>query len=197
MCTPEICEIAEVGDVEIRDFDIIKKASIKFSPGLNIILGRNGAGKTTVMEYLFENNNPNKMAAGNRIMLRIDKKINKTCLLIDGVLGSLDQEKLIRTLKNLENSNRQVIATMVPSDIDFKKYKINANIIDTNDFEFFKGPIYTTGSGATYAASQSILRMLKLEEAKKKKEEKPKEIRKGWRTYSDVDKDKSKRGWGK
>ncbi|MGY4883947.1 MAG: hypothetical protein ACP5NZ_00005, partial [Nanobdellota archaeon] len=82
----------------------------------------------------------------------------------------LDQEKLIRTLKNLENSNRQVIATMVSSDIDLKKYKINANIIDTKDFELFKGPIYTAGSGATYAASQSILRMLKLEEAKKKKE---------------------------
>ena len=169
MCTPEICEIAEVGDVEIKDFGIIKKASIKFSSGLNIILGRNGTGKTTVIRYLFDNNNPNKMAAGNRIMLRIDRKINKTCLLIDGVLGCLDQEKLIRTLKNLENSNRQVIATMVHSDIDFKKYKINANIIDTNDFELVKGPIYTTGSGKTHMFSFVAQEVLRREQEKKKK----------------------------
>jgi len=130
-----IRKIPEVEKIEIKDYGIIKKADIRFSPGLNIITGKNASGKTTVIRYLIEMFDLNSMAMGNRIMFEINNELNKNCLVIDDGLERLDQEKLIKVLKNLSNCKRQVILTLQLSQLSFIKNKIKANIINTKDFK--------------------------------------------------------------
>ena len=60
---------------------------------------------------------------------------NANTILIDDVLFRLDKENLIKILKGLENSGRQVIATVHASIIKDIKKKVKANIIDTRYFE--------------------------------------------------------------
>ena len=47
--------VPRIKEIEIKDKGIIKKASIKFKEGLNIIIGPNRSGKTTVIEAIKEN----------------------------------------------------------------------------------------------------------------------------------------------
>ena len=130
-----IIKIPEVERVFIEDFGVIEKADINFSPGLNLIVGKNGSGKTTVINYMIKISDPNLMAAGNKIMFDINEEIDKNCILIDDILCRLDNEKLIKILKNLETCNRQVIATLNISRLDDIKNKVKANIINTENFE--------------------------------------------------------------
>src|SRR3989339_1086469 len=106
-----LIKIPEVENILIKDFYILRKADIKFSPGLNLIVGKNATGKTTVINYLIKISNPNIMSKGQNIISFINNEINKNCILIDDVLLRLDDENLIKILKNLETCNRQVIAT--------------------------------------------------------------------------------------
>ena len=133
-----LIKIPEIERVIIEDFGIIKKADIKFSPRLNLIVGNSATGKTTVIKYLVKISDPNLMAAGNRVMFEINDELNKNCILIDDILGSLCKEKLIKILKNLETCNRQVIATLHISQLRFIKNKVKAKIINTENFELKK-----------------------------------------------------------
>ena len=134
-----LIKIPEVENILIKDFYILRKADIKFSPGLNLIVGKNATGKTTVINYLIKISNPNIMSKGQNIISFINNEINKNCILIDDVLLRLDDENLIKILKNLETCNRQVIATLNTSQFDFIKDKIQANIINTESFELNDG----------------------------------------------------------
>ena len=131
-------KIPEIERVLIEDFGIIKKADINFSQGLNIITGDNSSGKTTVIKYLREVYSLNTLSLGQKIMFDINNEINKTCILMDDILFRLDDQNLIKILKNLENSKRQVIATLNNSRLDEIKNKIKANIINSEDFELKK-----------------------------------------------------------
>ena len=130
-----LIKIPEIEKVLIEDFGVIKKADIKFSSGLNLIVGKSASGKTTVINYLIKMSDPNLMAAGNKVTFDINNEINKNCILIDDILGRLDKEKLIKILKNLETCNRQVIATLHLSQLSFIKNKVKAKIINTKNFE--------------------------------------------------------------
>lgn len=132
---PEIMKIPEVENIEIKDFGCIKKADIKFTKGLNLIIGKNGSGKTTVINYLVNLFDINSMSTGQRMMFYINNEINKNCLVLDGPLYRLVDKNLIKTLKSLEKCNRQVIATLCLPRHDFIKNKIKVNIIKTEDFE--------------------------------------------------------------
>ena len=39
-------------ELKIKNFRLIKEATFKFSPGINILIGENNAGKTTVLDAL-------------------------------------------------------------------------------------------------------------------------------------------------
>ncbi|HJX50792.1 MAG TPA: AAA family ATPase [Candidatus Nanoarchaeia archaeon] len=131
----EITKIPEIERIHIKDYGIIKHAKIKFSSGLNVITGKNASGKTTIIRYLIKIFNPDLMAAGNKVMFEINNEINKNCILMDDVLCSLDKEKLVKTLKNLETCKRQVICTLNIARLEDIKSKIKANIIDTKNFK--------------------------------------------------------------
>lgn len=134
----KMIKIPEIEKIQIRDFEVIEKADINFSKGLNIIVGGNGTGKSTVINYLIKISDPNIMAVGNRIMFDIHNEINKTCILVDDELGRLDHEKMTRILKDLETCNRQVIATLYPDQLESVNGKVKANIINTKEFELKK-----------------------------------------------------------
>ena len=131
----EIIEIPRIDREVIENKGIIKKADIKFTKGLNLIIGDNATGKTTVIKYLLNHYDINSMASGNRIILEIQKALNSTALIIDDYLGRLDKEKLIKALKELVDSKRQIIATLHSSQFNEIKGKIKANIINTKDFK--------------------------------------------------------------
>jgi len=169
---PEFIEIPEVENIDIKDFGVIKRAEIRFTPGLNIILGKNASGKSTVIRYLFEKYTPDLMDRGRRVMFEIDKKINKTCIVFDDFLYGLAEKRLIQVLKRLESSGRQVIVTMCSPGIDFFKHNIKANVIDTSYFDLKKHSDYYGSFGmGRYKIYEDILKKF-LEESNKEEEEK-------------------------
>ncbi len=106
-----------VSNVEITDYKVIKKANIDFSEGLNIITRRakssNAFGKTTILDYLIENSGQEMMPMGERSLLQIDSFLGfYETVLMDNILMTLDQEKLIKTLEKLANSKKQVICVI-------------------------------------------------------------------------------------
>ena len=130
-----IAIIPPVQSVFIEDFEIIEKADIKFSKGLNLIVGKSASGKTAVLKYLVQNSTPPLMSAGEKVMFDINNIITENCILIDDLLCRLDKENLIKILKTFETCNRQVIAVIQVCQLDSIKGKIKANIIDTKDFK--------------------------------------------------------------
>lgn len=136
--TTDIQIIPKVEKILIEDFGVIKKADINFSPGLNIIIGKNATGKTTFIRYLTETYSTENLSKGNKIMLDIDSVLDGT-IVIDGNLDRLNNEFLIKALKKLADSKRQVIVTLARTDrLDDIKKEVKANIIDTRDFELKK-----------------------------------------------------------
>jgi recombinational DNA repair ATPase RecF len=99
----EITKIGKVGKI-----DYLGK-EIEFKDGLNIIIGNNGCGKSTLVNYLKDYQN--HFAKGERILFEIDQILGKSTLLIDD-LGCLDREKLKLALTKLKDSGRQVIVTL-------------------------------------------------------------------------------------
>ena len=129
----EIQKIPKVDKIKIEDFGIIKKADIEFKCGLNIISGPNASGKTTVINFLKDRYNLKDLPNGEKIMLHIDRilGLNET-ILMDGVLGTLDERGALETLNKLSTSGKQVILTL-KDYVDISKVK--ANIINTKNFE--------------------------------------------------------------
>ena len=131
----EIIKIPLIKDIDIKDHGIIKHAKIKFSPNLNIITGKSGSGKTAVIKFLLDRYSEADMSRGDLDELRIDNEIGKSALLIDGLLGCFDYDRLGRVLKKLEGCGRQVIVTMHENGLENATKKIKANIIKTENFE--------------------------------------------------------------
>ncbi len=106
--------VNEIKSIKIRNKGIIKKADIKFSKGLNVIIGPNATGKTTVLNYILETSGKSK-------------NLESACLLIDNI-GVFAESG--RMLDSLSKTGTQVIATL----LDDKNIPENANIIRTKDF---------------------------------------------------------------
>jgi len=128
-----VFEIPPIKEILIENEGIIKKAKIKFSKGLNIIVGNSATGKTTVIRYLIKRYK--SMSAGSRKVFDVKRILNNTTLLLDDSLQGLNEEKLIGALKELVNSNKQIITTLSPQNLNLIKKKIKANIIKTKEFE--------------------------------------------------------------
>lgn len=131
----QIIKIPNVERILIEDYGIIKKADIKFSQGLNIITGTNASGKTTVIKYLSEEF-VKHLSVGEKEVFKIENILDDSTILIynDG-LNSLNNELLIKVLKKLIASKRQVIITLINSRFEEIKKSIKANIIETKNFE--------------------------------------------------------------
>lgn len=130
----KIIKIPHIERIIIEDYGVIKKADIKFSPGLNIITGMNASGKTTVVRYLAEVF-VNHLSVGEKEVFQIEDILNESTILIDDNLNGLSNELLIKVLKKLAASKRQVIVTLISSRFQEIKTKIKANIIDSKNFE--------------------------------------------------------------
>jgi|SRR3989338_3455050 len=135
---PEIIEIPKVSRVIIKDFGIIKRADLQFSPDLNIIIGEKASGKTTIIKYLLNNACPDyKMKSiGEQIIYHIDLFTDERGILIDDLLTYLDKKKFTYALKKLAKCKRQVIVTLRNNlySLAYIK-KIKANIINTKEFQ--------------------------------------------------------------
>lgn len=144
----EIMIIPKVSKLTITNKGPIKSANIIFKEGLNIILGKNASGKTTVVRELAARNKPVNIeerlcsaASGERIMFTLDGIFGlvgkNECLVIDGLLGRLNYEKLEKVLKKMANEKAQTIVTLIYGHAEDKILKdLKANIIYTKDFEF-------------------------------------------------------------
>ena len=130
-----IARIPRVDRVDIQDFRIIQEAHIEFGPKLNIIIGRAGGGKTSVLEYLIKSLNLEELSIGKQIEFQIQQEINPGCFLIDDLLCRFSQKDILRILKDLECCGRQVIVTLHWERLKDIKDKINAKIINMDDFK--------------------------------------------------------------
>lgn len=127
-------EIMNIDDVEILNKGIIKKAKVKFVSGLNVIVGENASGKTTLVEYLLEIYAPDKISERQKIFFQIQKVLNSTTLIFDDLFGRLNTEDSLEILKKLSLSKRQVILTINSGEWSKLKNKIKANVIYTASF---------------------------------------------------------------
>ena len=131
----KIVKIPRVGKIKIRNCGVIKDANIEFKNGLNIITGENASGKSTVVRFLINKFNPEKLSYAKKVMLQIDSILDGQTIIMDDILSCLDRENLIKTLNRLSNSERQVILTLNKRILSGIKDKIGANIIDTKNFK--------------------------------------------------------------
>ncbi|MFH0888124.1 MAG: AAA family ATPase [Planctomycetota bacterium] len=132
----EVFFIPRVNTIKIKNYGIIQDATIKFKKGLNIITGKGGSGKTTVINFLLDKFLPvNYLAHGDSIMMQIDSILNDKTIMIDDVLGFLNREQLNKTLIKLSNSGKQIILTLSIGGLSVVNSKIKINIIDTKDFK--------------------------------------------------------------
>ena len=140
----DIKVVPKLKQFSITDKEIIKKANMTFKEGLNIIIGKNGSGKTTVIKEIEKTASHirtfddlmNISAVGEKIMffyLGLIKTPFNACFLIDnGDLDRLDRQKFEKTIKALSETENQIIITL---NSVVKIPKIKANIIDTASFE--------------------------------------------------------------
>lgn len=111
------------------------KRSWGFGPRLNVVCGPSGSGKTRVLEALRQRTGtvatalpPQKqcdfdgMSFGQTVMalgkLLLNIQPEGTCLLMDDVLGYLDQESTAHLFHLLRPHGRQVILTVKPHQLD-------------------------------------------------------------------------------
>lgn len=132
----QILEILPINEITIKNKGIIKNAKIKFTPGLNIIMGRAGEGKTTVVKALLEQYGLSNISTGQRTIFDVKKALGKTTLVIDHAFSVLAKENMINTLNELASSGRQVILTLYEGTLNNEEIlKIKANVVHTRDFE--------------------------------------------------------------
>jgi recombinational DNA repair ATPase RecF len=138
--------VPKLKGILIRNTGAILRADIKFKDGLNIITGKCGSGKTTVMKAIESRYNAmnlySTMSKGEKIAaqflgiqnMRFDTK-RRGCLLIDNELAVLDDHYLQEILQSLAKSKVQTIVTLP----ELRKVRnIKANVIDTGDFRIKK-----------------------------------------------------------
>ena len=75
-------------NILINNYKSIQKAQIDFEPGLNIVIGKNGAGKSNLLEYIESNLSLSNVLQG------INNKI------FDSSLQNLDYEYLLEYHEN-------------------------------------------------------------------------------------------------
>ncbi|MBU0666419.1 MAG: AAA family ATPase [Nanoarchaeota archaeon] len=139
----EIKIVPMIGNIKIKDEGIIEEAELEFAPGLNIIVGSNASGKTTVLNSIEKQSDhiwsleqlKASSAASEKIMLSLigitQTPIHK-CFLIDNLIERLSRDKVKILLQELERTKNQIIIT-ASNYVEISKIK--ANIIDTKDFK--------------------------------------------------------------
>lgn len=134
--------IPKVKTVRIANKGVIKKADIKFRDGLNVIIGKNATGKTTVINALKEKYAGKELtdfSSWEKEMLLLSglqNTVQNKCILVDGLFSQLETEQINKIAKELEKSGNQMIATF--SDVPGIR-RIKANFIDTGSFELNTG----------------------------------------------------------
>lgn len=119
--------------VNFRNYDFV---DIKFSPGINILVGRNGQGKTNLVEAI----NYLASLSSHRVSsyLPLIKK-NSSQALIRLLAGFADRENLIELELNVEESNRARINKSSVSRVrDILGY-LQSIIFSPEDLEIVKG----------------------------------------------------------
>ena len=131
--------IHKVKKITIMNKCCIKKAEIEFKEGLNIITGRNGTGKTTIINYLKEECNGVQLSTAFARSEKIKAALCGIaglclgrCLIMDDELARLGDSDLKEMLGALSESKDQIIITL-PNHLRIPDVK--ANIIRTEDFE--------------------------------------------------------------
>jgi hypothetical protein len=111
------------------------KTSWEFGPRLNIVCGPSGSGKTRVLEALRQRTGTvamalppqeqcdfNGMSFGQTVMglskILLDLQPERTCLLMDDVLGNLDRENTEQLFHLLRIHGKQIILTVTPHQLD-------------------------------------------------------------------------------
>jgi recombinational DNA repair ATPase RecF len=128
--------IPKIKNAVVKDKGIVKYALLNFKPGLNIITGKNGSGKTTVAEAISEKAEDfhdffGCVPKGERFALLAAgfAALNDSrCIVLDD-FDALDKDHARKLLNVLAKSKSQSIIVMrdVPKGI-------KANIISTEKF---------------------------------------------------------------
>ena len=107
-----------IRQIKIENKWPIKRADIKLKKGLNIIIGKNATGKTTLLNEL----------------KKLEKKPehDKDCWILDDLYEGKPISELKEIVKGIMGERLQVILTM-PDSPEIRK--LDANIIDTKNFE--------------------------------------------------------------
>ena len=101
----------KIAKIELNNFAAFEQLSLEFSPGINLIIGANGTGKTQLLKYIYAatslENNGDKINLSKDFAYRIKG--------IYGYSGSLD-EYIHTNSKNKNNDEYDYTPSMISSD---------------------------------------------------------------------------------
>ena len=128
--------IPEVNQLSLAAIEGLDAAEAwAFGSRLNIVCGPSGSGKTRVLEALKQRTGTvaatlpppeprdfDGMSFGQTVMglgkILLDIQPERTCLLMDDVLGNLDRENTEHLIHLLQTHGKQVILTVKPHQLD-------------------------------------------------------------------------------
>lgn len=139
----EIIVVPEVEEIEINYYGIIKHAKIHFERGLNVIMGKNATGKSTVLRAIreacskefkngtckFRGDTMTQRALDEDILINIANKMN-IAFLIDEAIDLLSD--IFQPLDKLSLCAMQVIITTVPRELP---KDVKMNVINSDKFQ--------------------------------------------------------------
>ena len=123
--------------LELLDFRIYTRAKIEFDPGLTVIVGENGQGKTSLLEalsWIAGRGSFRGVADDSLIRMGADAAIVRANLTAPGGRGQLIEVELLRTGRNRVQINRQVLRRR--SDLIGV---VPVTIFSPDDLELIKG----------------------------------------------------------